>query len=190
MTIDSLKAFGANVDEGLERCMGMEDFYIEMIELGISDERFENLGTFLQEDNLDAAYEYSKFTDENDVERETRASIINYLVDKYSNLEVLFNWLDSTDRSDPTLISKSLLSHPAGPWQTLEAGTDTGEVSIPVYTYTKLGDSALYNENTTYYTYANGEYTEANITSFLNYQAVASLMTGKNYYKFVNDEYI
>ena len=57
MTIDSLKAFGANVDEGLERCMGMEDFYIEMIELGISDERFENLGTFLQEDNLDAAFE-------------------------------------------------------------------------------------------------------------------------------------
>ena len=143
-----------------------------------------------QEDNLDSAYDYVNFTDENNVVRETRASIINYLVDKYSNLEVLFNWLDSTDRSDPTLISKALLTNPAGPWQTLEAGSDTGEVSVPVYTYTKLGDSALYNENTTYYTYANGEYTEANITSFLNYQAVASLMTGKNYYKFVNDEYV
>ncbi|WP_051197964.1 MULTISPECIES: Hpt domain-containing protein [unclassified Butyrivibrio] len=57
MTIDSLRAFGANVDEGLERCMGMEDFYIEMIELGISDERFEDLGTCLQEENLDGAFE-------------------------------------------------------------------------------------------------------------------------------------
>lgn len=143
-----------------------------------------------QEDNLDTAYEYDTFTDENGVARETRASIINYLVDKYSNLEVLFNWLDSTDRSDPTLISKALLSNPAGPWQTLEAGSDTGEVSVPVYTYTKIGDSALYNENTQYYTYTNGEYILANISSFLNYQTVTSLATGKNYYKLVSGEYI
>ncbi len=57
MTIDSLKQFGANVDEGLERCMGMEDFYIEMIELGISDEKFDQLGPLLKEDNLDEAFE-------------------------------------------------------------------------------------------------------------------------------------
>lgn len=40
MTIDSLREFGTNIDEGLERCMGMEDFYIEMIELGINDQLF------------------------------------------------------------------------------------------------------------------------------------------------------
>ena len=57
MTIDSLKAFGANIDEGLERCMGMEDFYLEMVELGISDERFDNLGTLLKDKNLDDAFE-------------------------------------------------------------------------------------------------------------------------------------
>ena len=57
MTIDSLKAFGANVDEGLERCMGMEDFYLEMVELGISDERFDNLGGFLKAGDLDEAFE-------------------------------------------------------------------------------------------------------------------------------------
>ncbi len=57
MTIDSLRAFGANVDEGLERCMGMEDFYLEMIELGLSDERFQNLGPELQSKNYDAAFE-------------------------------------------------------------------------------------------------------------------------------------
>ena len=57
MTIDSLKAFGANIDEGLERCMGMEDFYIEMVELGLSDERFEELGPTLEAGDLDNAFE-------------------------------------------------------------------------------------------------------------------------------------
>ena len=57
MTIDSLRDFGANVEEGLERCMGMEDFYLEMIELGISDERFEALGKKLSDQNLDEAFE-------------------------------------------------------------------------------------------------------------------------------------
>ena len=57
MTIDSLRVFGANVDEGLDRCMGMEDFYLEMIELGLSDERFENLGPQLESGNLDEAFE-------------------------------------------------------------------------------------------------------------------------------------
>lgn len=57
MRIDSLKEFGANIDEGLERCMGMEDFYLEMVELGISDERFDNLGVLLKEGNLDEAFE-------------------------------------------------------------------------------------------------------------------------------------
>lgn len=57
MTIDSLRTFGANVDEGLERCMGMEDFYLEMIELGLSDERFENLGPILESGNADEAFE-------------------------------------------------------------------------------------------------------------------------------------
>ena len=28
MNIDGLRELGANVDEGLERCMGMEDFYV------------------------------------------------------------------------------------------------------------------------------------------------------------------
>lgn len=31
MNIEKLRDFGANVDEGSERCLGMEDFYLEMI---------------------------------------------------------------------------------------------------------------------------------------------------------------
>ena len=57
MNIEGLRELGANVEEGLERCMGMEDFYLEMIELGISDERFDNLGVLLKEGNLDDAFE-------------------------------------------------------------------------------------------------------------------------------------
>ena len=57
MTIDSLKEFGANINEGLERCMGMEDFYIEMIELGINDKLFDDLGPLLDDGKLDEAFE-------------------------------------------------------------------------------------------------------------------------------------
>ncbi len=57
MTIDSLREFGANVEEGLERCMGMEDFYIEMIELGVNDQLFDDLGPLLKEGKLDDAFE-------------------------------------------------------------------------------------------------------------------------------------
>lgn len=57
MTIDELKNLGANTDEGLERCMGMEDFYLEMIELGLTDERFEQLGPALDSGNLEEAFE-------------------------------------------------------------------------------------------------------------------------------------
>ncbi len=57
MTIDSLRKFGANVEEGLERCMGMEDFYLEMVELGLSDERFEQLGPVLEAKDYDEAFE-------------------------------------------------------------------------------------------------------------------------------------
>ncbi len=58
MNIDGLRELGANVDEGLERCMGMEDFYMEMIELGLSDERFETLGQALEDGDLDNSFEH------------------------------------------------------------------------------------------------------------------------------------
>ena len=57
MNIDTLRELGANVDEGLERCMGMEDFYIEMIELGIGDKLFDDLGPLLKDNKLDEAFE-------------------------------------------------------------------------------------------------------------------------------------
>ena len=57
LTVDKLREYGADVDDGLARCMGMEDFYIQMTEMGLADERFETLGTVLNEGKLDEAFE-------------------------------------------------------------------------------------------------------------------------------------
>ena len=57
ITIDSLKAYGANVEEGLARCLNKEDFYLKMVNLGLKDERFEKLGDILASKDLDAAFE-------------------------------------------------------------------------------------------------------------------------------------
>jgi len=40
MTIESLKAAGANVEEGLYRCLGKEDFYLKMVRMGLSSQNF------------------------------------------------------------------------------------------------------------------------------------------------------
>lgn len=57
ITIDSLKEYGANVEEGLARCLNKEDFYLKMVNLGLADERFEKLGDILAAKDLDAAFE-------------------------------------------------------------------------------------------------------------------------------------
>lgn len=57
ITIDSLKTYGANVEEGLARCLNKEDFYLKMVNLGLKDERFEKLGDILASKDLDAAFE-------------------------------------------------------------------------------------------------------------------------------------
>ena len=51
-------------------------------------------------DQLDSAYEYKSFTDPTTQVKYTNNGQINtYLREKHSNLEALFNWLDSTDTS-------------------------------------------------------------------------------------------
>lgn len=57
LTIEKLKAYGADVEDGLARCMGMEDFYLQMTEMGLKDERFETLGKVLEENRIDEAFE-------------------------------------------------------------------------------------------------------------------------------------
>lgn len=57
LTIDKLREFGANVDEGLVRCMNKEDFYIKLVSRVMDDKRLRQLENQLAEKDLDAAFE-------------------------------------------------------------------------------------------------------------------------------------
>ena len=57
MTLDDLRAYGANVEEGLGRCMGMESLYLRLAESVKTDEKFAALTDALHANDLDAAFE-------------------------------------------------------------------------------------------------------------------------------------
>ena len=57
MTIESLKSFGADTEEGLARCMNNEEFYLKMVGMGLADERFETMKEVLEKKDLDQAFE-------------------------------------------------------------------------------------------------------------------------------------
>ncbi len=43
MTIEALEAYGADVKAGLARCMGMQDFYLRLVDMELSDKNFQKL---------------------------------------------------------------------------------------------------------------------------------------------------
>lgn len=57
LSIDSLRVFGANTDEGLSRCMGNEGFYLRMVKLACGDANFEALAEAVERNDLNAAFE-------------------------------------------------------------------------------------------------------------------------------------
>ena len=57
ITLDKLKEFGADTDEGLARCMNNEDFYLKMVGMGIADERFDTIKDVLDSGDYEAAFE-------------------------------------------------------------------------------------------------------------------------------------
>ena len=57
LTIEKLREYGADVDEGLARCMNMEDFYIGLVEKALADNRLPLLEQQIGEGDLDAAFE-------------------------------------------------------------------------------------------------------------------------------------
>ena len=57
LTIEKLRKYGADVDEGLARCMNMEEFYLGLIEKALSDNRLPLLEQQIGEGDLDAAFE-------------------------------------------------------------------------------------------------------------------------------------
>ena len=57
VTIAILQEFGANTEEALARCLNNEEFYLKLVEMGIHDEKFEQLGKQLADGDLDGAFE-------------------------------------------------------------------------------------------------------------------------------------
>ena len=57
LTIDVLKASGADVESGLARCMGMEDFYLSLVTKALQDKNFDVLKERVTAKDYDAAFE-------------------------------------------------------------------------------------------------------------------------------------
>lgn len=57
MTIESLKAYGANTDEGLARCFNNEAFYLRLVGMGLADANFDRLKDAVAQGDAAAAFE-------------------------------------------------------------------------------------------------------------------------------------
>ncbi len=57
ITIDSLKAFGADTVDGLQRCLNMESFYLDLVNSVKTDKGLDELKDFLNTGDLDNAFE-------------------------------------------------------------------------------------------------------------------------------------
>ena len=57
LTIEKLKAFGANTDEGLARCMNNEPFYLRVVGMALADGNFDKLAQAVKARDTAAAFE-------------------------------------------------------------------------------------------------------------------------------------
>ena len=57
ITIDELKALGADTNTGLSRCVGNEALYLKLVGMGLGDAKFEELGAAVNAGDLSKAFE-------------------------------------------------------------------------------------------------------------------------------------
>ena len=57
VTIEELRKYGANVDEGLGRCFNNEAFYLKLVGMIKDEKNFDSLSQSLAAHDLDAAFE-------------------------------------------------------------------------------------------------------------------------------------
>jgi HPt (histidine-containing phosphotransfer) domain-containing protein len=57
LTVDALREYGANVDEGLNRCMNNEAFYLRLVQMALGDAGFGRLEQAVNDGNLESAFE-------------------------------------------------------------------------------------------------------------------------------------
>ena len=59
LTIEKLRLFGANADEGLQRCMNNEAFYLKLVSRFLEDKTFDKLKIEIDNGNLEEAFKAS-----------------------------------------------------------------------------------------------------------------------------------
>lgn len=59
LTIEKLRLFGANADEGLQRCMNNEAFYLKLVSRFLEDKTFDKLKIEIDSGNLEEAFKAS-----------------------------------------------------------------------------------------------------------------------------------
>ena len=57
VTVENLRAYGANVEEGLTRCLNNESFYLMLVGKGLEDANFDRLREAMADGNSPAAFE-------------------------------------------------------------------------------------------------------------------------------------
>lgn len=57
LTLEKLRTFGANVEEGLQRCVNNETFYLKLVEKAIHDPAFGNLREAAEKGNFERGFE-------------------------------------------------------------------------------------------------------------------------------------
>ncbi len=57
LTIENLAVFGADVKEGVSRCMNDEEFYLELVRSVVPDTRIDELEQYIAAKDFDKAFE-------------------------------------------------------------------------------------------------------------------------------------
>lgn len=57
LTMEALKAYGADTAQGLARCMNNEDFYLRLVGMELGDRNFDKLSQALKEGDAKAGFE-------------------------------------------------------------------------------------------------------------------------------------
>lgn len=57
LTVDTLREFGANTEEGLGRCMNNEAFYLRLVNMALDDDGFAKLSDAVAADDREAGFE-------------------------------------------------------------------------------------------------------------------------------------
>ena len=59
LTVDALREYGADVNDGLGRCMNNEAFYLKLVRMMLEDKNFSALKDALDAHDLDAAFSHA-----------------------------------------------------------------------------------------------------------------------------------